>query len=137
MGSLADACLELPALLEWRELSPPCDVGAGAVYGPSVVPDGPGYCNPCNPPPAGCCIDVPNVEPGKYEDVVCGACPPLWYMKDAGDVWFDGFSDDAEMLGLALCDCGPCPCACIEGMLVRRSAEGVEAEGGKPYCCCC
>lgn len=131
MGSLADACLELPALLEWRELPSSCceDVGAGAVYGPSVVPDDLWYCSPCiPPPPAGCCIEEPNVDPGKYEDVTGGACPPLWYMKDAGDVWFEGFSDDADMLGLALCESG----ACIEGILVRRSAPGVEAVGGNP-----
>lgn len=104
MESLAEACLELPALLDWRELPSPWDVGAGAVYGPSVVPDDLWYCIPCNPPPpTGCCIEVPNVDPGKYEDV-CGACPPGWYMKDAGDVWLELFSDEADMLGLALCE---------------------------------
>ena len=57
----------------------------------------------------------------------------MWYKKDAGDVWLEGFSDDADMLGLALCEGG----ICIEGILVRRSSEGVEVLGGNPYCCCC
>lgn len=57
-------------------------------------------------------------------------------MNDAGDVWLeDGFADDTDMLGLALCECGLWFGACIEPMLNRLLIEAESSEAVCPYCC--